>query len=100
MGQTIGVVHVLIAGEAAEHRLAEQAGQQVPGVLAAAALGQRRASQIGQAERVVQFTVGQQPGIGGDPAAVEFQLQTTVEIDPQGPVIRFTRWVFHPRASI
>jgi hypothetical protein len=30
---------------------------------------------------------------------VEFQLQAAVEIDPQGTVISFTRWVFHENAS-
>jgi hypothetical protein len=30
---------------------------------------------------------------------VELQLQAAVEIDPQGPVIRFTRWVFHGAAT-
>ena len=83
MGETFSVVHILIAGEAAEHRLAQQAGQQVTGVLATAAFRQRRASQIGQPERIIQFAVGQQSGVGGDPAAVEFQLQAAVEIDPQ-----------------
>ncbi|SPE35166.1 hypothetical protein SBBP1_790004 [Burkholderiales bacterium] len=33
--------------------------------------------------------------IGGDAAAMEFQLQAAVEIDPQRAIIRFTRWVFH-----
>src|SRR3954447_3352615 len=37
--------------------------------------------------------------IGGDAAAVELQLQAAVEIDPQRPVIRFTRWVFHGAAT-
>ena len=60
-----------------------------------AALRQRRASQIGQPERVVQFAERQQASVGGDAAAMEFQLQAAVEIDPQTAVIRFTRWVFH-----
>ena len=58
----------------------------------------RHSCQIGQPERVVQFAIGQQSGVGGDAVAVEFQLQAAVEIDPQRAVIRFTRWVFHPRA--
>ena len=95
MRQTVGIVHVLVAGEATEHRLAQQAGQQVARVLATAALRQRRTRQIGQPERVVEFAVGEQSGVGGDAAAVEFQLQAAVEIDPQSAVIRFTRWVFH-----
>ncbi len=98
MGKPFGIVHILIPGEAAEHRLAQPASQHVPRVLAAPALRQRRAGQIGEAKRVVQFPPGQQTGAGGDPAAVELQLQSPVEIDPQRPIIGFTRWVFHRRA--
>ncbi len=97
MSETIGVVHVFIPGETAKHGLAEQPGQHVPGVLAAAAFRQRRPRDVGQPERVVQLTVCEQSGVGGDPAGVEFQRQAAVEIDPQRPVISFTRWVFHPR---
>ena len=63
-------VHIFIPGETAEHGLAEQAGQQMAGVLAPAAFRQRRPGQIGKAKRVVQ---------------------AAVEIDPEGPIIRFTR---------
>ena len=42
--------------------------------------------------------VGEQPGIGGDAAAVELQLQAAVQTDPQEPVIRFTRRVLHGAA--
>jgi hypothetical protein len=34
MRQPVGVVDVLVSGEAAEHGLAQQPGQQVPSVLA------------------------------------------------------------------
>jgi hypothetical protein len=65
------------------------------GVLAASALRQRSPANSVRPERIVQFTIGQQSGIGGDAAAVKFQLQAAVKIDPQRPIIRFTRWVFH-----
>jgi len=98
MCQAVGVIDVLIAGKTAEHRLAQQSCQQVAGVLAAPALRQHRTRQVGQAKRVIELTVGQQPGVGGDPTAMKFQPQAAVEIDPQGTVIRFTRWVSHARA--
>jgi len=69
----------------------------VTSVLAAATFRERRACQIGQPKRGIQFTVGQQTGVGSNPAAVELQPQAAVEIDPQGTIIRFTRWVFHAR---
>ncbi len=93
--QAISVVHILIAGETTEHRPAKQPSQQVAGVLATAALRQHRTREISEAERVIQFSMDQDAGIGSDAAAVEFQLKAAVEIDPQSAINRFTRWVFH-----
>jgi hypothetical protein len=42
---------------------------------------------------VIQFALGEQPGIRSDLAAVELQLQATVEIDPQMKVSGFTHRV-------
>ena len=42
---------------------------------------------------LVEFTVGQQPGVGSYLAAMEFELQTTVEIDPQMRLLGVTRRV-------
>lgn len=64
---------------------------------AAPRLGQNRPGQIGQSERVIQFAKGEQAGVRGDPAAAEFQLQASVEIDSQSPWFRFTHWVGHDR---
>jgi hypothetical protein len=36
-----------------------------------------------QAERLVEFSIGQQPSVGRDLAAQELELQTTVKTDPQ-----------------
>ena len=69
------------------------------GVPAAAAFRQHAAGQIGQPQCIVEVAVGEQPGVGGDAATVELQLQAAVEIAPQGPVIRFTRWVFPGAAT-
>ena len=55
--------------------------------------GQHRPAEIGQAENLVQLAIGQEPSIGGDLAAVEFQLQAAVEIDPQMGFSGFTRRV-------
>jgi hypothetical protein len=46
---------------------------------------------------VIQFAKGEQGGVRGDPAAAEFQLQASVEIDSQSPWFRFTHWVGHDR---
>jgi hypothetical protein len=80
--QTVGIVDILIAGEPAEHRLAEQPYQQMSGVLAAPTFCQHGPGQIGQAECVIQFAVGKQAGVRGDAATMEYQPQTAVEIEP------------------
>ena len=103
MRETISVVHILIAGETAEYRLPQQPGEEMARVATSADFRQRATGQVGQPERVIQLPVGQQAGVGGDAAAVELEPQATVEIDPQGRVIRFTRRVAHrtviPEAS-
>jgi hypothetical protein len=67
----------------------------MPGVLAAATFRKRCTCQIGQPEGIVEFSVCKQSSVRGDPTAVELQPQTAVEIDPDGAVIRLTRWVSH-----
>ena len=61
---------------------------------------QDTAGKISEAERVAQFAVDQDAGIGADAAALEFKLQAAVEIDPQTVIIRFTLWVFHKPTTI
>jgi hypothetical protein len=95
MRKAIGVVHILVPGQTAEYRLPQQPSQQMPGVPAPAAFRQRAAGQIGQPEHVVQLRFGEQAGVGSDAAALELQPQATIEIDPQGAVIGFTRRVVH-----
>ena len=93
--EPVRVVDILVAGKAAEHGLSEHAQQIVTAVLARAAIGQTLPCHRRQAENVIQFPIGEQPGIRGHPQAVELQLQTAVEIEPQTSVFRFTRRVRH-----
>ena len=95
--QPLGVVHVLVAGQPPEHRLPQQTRQPMPTVLAGARVGQRIGRRVGQAQRVVQFAVGQQSGIGGDRRTAKLEHQAAVEIEPQSASIRFTRRVRHRR---
>jgi hypothetical protein len=39
----------------------------------------------------IQFAVSEQSAVGGEWLPLEFQPQATVEINPQGAIIRFTR---------
>ena len=95
--QPLGVVHVLVAGQPPEYRLPQQPDQQMPPVLAGARLRQSLATAVGQSERVVQFAIGQQSGIGGDRRTAKLKHQTAVEIEPQRAAVRFTRRVRHRR---
>jgi hypothetical protein len=94
-GEPCGVVDVLVAGEPAVDGLPQQAEQPVADVLPASAFRERRCSYSGEAEGVVQLAVGEQAAVGGDPGAVELELEPAVERDPQGSS-RFTRRVRHP----
>ena len=40
---------------------------------------------LAQSDRIVQFPVRRQPGVGSDLGTVELQLQPTVEIQPRNP---------------
>ena len=81
--EPLGVVHVLVAGEPTEHRLAKQPAQRVARVLAAAAVEELGDRDIGEPKGIVELTVGEQAAVGGDPGAVEFELDPAVEIGPQ-----------------
>lgn len=37
-----------------------------------------------QAERIIQFAIGQQAGVGGDARTVELQLEAAVSLDQDG----------------
>lgn len=52
--------------------------------LALATVQQNNSGQIRQSERVVELTIREEPGVGVDAAAVEFQFQAPVENRPAG----------------
>ncbi len=94
--EPVGVVHVLVTGEATIDRLTQETDDAVPAVSAGSAVCENFARQWRQPEGVVEFAIGEQTGVGGDPRSVELQLQAAVENGPQGPPIRFTLRVPHP----
>jgi hypothetical protein len=81
--EPLGVVDVLVACEPAVDGLPHETEQPMPDVLAAPALGEGRGGRRGQAEGIVQLAVGEQAAIGGDPGAVELELEAAVEGDPE-----------------
>ncbi len=66
-------------------------------ILADAAIGEFVTGCVRQAQRVIQLTIGQQPGVGGNRSAAKLKHQAAVEIEPQRTPIRFTRRVHHHR---
>lgn len=95
MAEAVGVVDILVSGEAAEHRLPELRRQSVAVVLAGPAVGQHLSGHLGQAKGVVQLTEGEQTRIRCHPRSVKLQLETAVETDPQIGQFRFTRHRLH-----
>jgi hypothetical protein len=85
--QTVGVVDVLIATEAAEDGLPKQSRHRVLAVLACARIDQFITNHVRQPECVIELTVGKQSGVGGDPGTVKLKLQATVEIEPENAVV-------------
>ena len=55
--KAVGVVHVFIAREAREDRLAQEAHEPVPTILAGARIGDQLRQHVGQAKGVIQLSV-------------------------------------------
>ena len=91
--KTVSIVHVFIAAKAPERGLAKQSGHPVPSVPPGSRVHKTLFGHLGQSESIIKFPVGQKPRIGSDLGTVEFQLQPTVEIQPQNPRFTFTH---HP----
>ena len=66
MPQALGVIDILVSGKTTEYRLPQQTNQRVAAVLARACIGEHLARHYAQPKSVVEFAVGQQPGIRGD----------------------------------
>lgn len=81
--ETLGVVHVIITANTSENRLAKLTGHTVPSVLTGTAVLKNSLGDLAQAKCIVKFTIGENPGIRGDPETMKFQLQAAVKIDPQ-----------------
>ena len=91
--EPVSVVDILVSGKATEHRLPQHPDQAVAAVLASARVGEHVTGHRAETEGLVEFTVGEQSGIGGDAGTVELQLETAVEIEPRSVRFRFTLWV-------
>jgi hypothetical protein len=77
--------------------LAEQPDQLVARVPTTAPVEQFSDRHVGEPEGVVELAVGEQAAIGGDPGAVELELDPAVENGPQRELFGFTRCAPHVR---
>ena len=93
MAQPFGVVDVLVSRRPPEHGLPQHADQRMTDVLAGASVGENFACHRAEAERVVEFPVREQAGVGGDHRSPKLERQAAVEIDLERLAVRFTRWV-------
>ena len=95
MAQASGIIHSLVSGEATENGLTQQTGKRMAAVLTGARIGERIACNHRQAGHVIEFAIGQQSGIRGHHRAAKLEHQAAVEIEPENPIVRFTRRVRH-----
>ena len=51
-------------------------------------------SHVGESHLLVELSNCQEAGVRGYLRSPEFEPQTAVELKPNVPVLRFTRWVF------
>ena len=91
--EPVGIVHVVVPAKAPENGLAELRDKTVATVLPTTGVRQCVAGNLAQSDRIVQFPVRQQPGVGSDLGTVELKLEPTVKIQPQNPASRFTHRV-------
>lgn len=97
--EPVGIIDVLIACETREDRLSQEAGEKVPTVPAGARIGDQIRGHVGQAKGVIEFAVKQQAAVGADGRTMEREFDGAVELEPQGPGLRFTRRVRRHRAT-
>jgi hypothetical protein len=57
--------------------------------------GERFARKLAQSERVIQFAVGEQTGIGRNDRSAKFHHHAAIESQPQNAIGRFTHQVRH-----
>ncbi len=93
MGQTVGIVGVVVASQSTEDGLAQQRNQVVLDVAASAVVLEIVGGDTGQVQGIIKLSEGQQSGIRGDGGAVKFQADFGVEPEPEGSLFAVTYWV-------
>ena len=90
---SLGIVDILIAGDATVDGLAQKVRQRKLGVLPMPRVGQVLGDEIAEAQAFVQLADQNQAAVGGDPRSLEIHLQRGVEGKLKWPVLSLTHWV-------
>ena len=93
--EPVGIVHVVVPAKASENGLAELPDKTVTTVLPTTGVREYVPGNLGQSDRIIQLPVRQQPRVRSDLGTVELELESTVKIQPQNPIFRFTHRVSH-----
>ena len=83
--EPVGIVHVVVPAKAPENGLAELRDKTVATVLPTTGVGEYVPGNLAQSDRIIQFPVRQQPGVGSDLGTVELKLEPAVKVQPQNP---------------
>jgi hypothetical protein len=71
----------------------EQRDQVVSDIPASATFLEVVAGGTGKAQGIIQFSDGQETGVGGDGRAVKFQADAGIELEPERGLFAVTHWV-------
>ena len=70
----------------------------MPAILSRSRVGENIARHRGKAEGIIEFPISKQPGVRSHHRSTKLKRQAAVEIDPERPIVRFTRRVCHQGA--
>ena len=84
LGKTFCIVGIIVAGQAAVDGLAEQRDQVVADVAAGTAFLEIVGCYGDKVQGVIQFSEGQESGVGGDGGTMELQPNLRLELEVEG----------------
>jgi hypothetical protein len=82
-GKRFGIIGVIVTGQTAVDELSEQRNEVASDISAGTAFREIAGSDMGQAQGIIQFSIGQMSRAGGDSGAAKFQADLGVELDPR-----------------
>jgi len=97
MAQPFRIIYIFVSSKTAKHGLPQHSNESVPAILADPCVQKPLICHRGEAERVIEFPVGKQSGVGGDNRTTKLEHQTAVKIEPENLICRFTRRVRRSR---